>query len=278
MEKLIETIIWPITFLTAFVTGIIIFRKPLNSFFERALRLKFANVTLETEQLAEDVSERVLKKLRYGAYLDASEAFDKANAFIRDYLNGALEKEILLDIKITAVSMHYSWPIFVSNISTWLCEHHNCRVNLSILLVDASYLRELLIAPVPINWAEESEKRVEDLEQIVEDMSASEKERLNCAIRVFRGLPQYHGVVINSDVLFLGRTDWKFVDGKQPQLKVGQNRYRYFNRGTTEGEDRGSERVNLFLNWHRFHYDYSSKPVIEFQRGIKLPTWAPTGA
>jgi hypothetical protein len=246
-----------------------IFRKPLNSFFERALRLKFANVTLETERLAEDVSERVVKKLHYGAYLHASEAFEKANLFIREYLNNGVEEEILLYIKITAVSRHYSWPIFVSNISTWLCEHHNCRVNLSILLVDPSYLRELLIAAAPINWAEESEKRVKDLEQIVEDMSASEKERLNCAIRVFRGLPQYHGVVINNDELFLGRTDWKFVDGKQPQLKVGQNRYRYFNRGTTEGEDRGSERVNLFLNWHRFHYNHDSKPAIAFQRGIK---------
>lgn len=272
ITDILTIIIWPLTCLAA----LLIFRYPISSFLEKTHKLKIGDVTVSANEIAKEVTEQVTKnvtgiirELQYGEYLSRTQAFDKANVLVGKYLNNHPDNEIHLDIKITAVSMHYSWSAFVSNISVWLHDHTNCEIKLSVLLVDPAYINELPFAKAPINWADESQRRINDMEELVKDLSASQKERLCCAIKVYEGLPQYHGILINNDELFLGRTDWEFRADKQPQLTVGQNRYRYFNRATTQGEDRGSERVNLFLHWHKFHYDYNSKRVIEFIKGVE---------
>jgi hypothetical protein len=268
----LKVIVWPLTC----IVGLLIFRYPINSFLEKTHKLKIGELTVSASEIAKEVTDQVTKnvtgiirELQYGEYLSRTQAFDKANILVEEYLNNRPGNEIYLDIKITAVGMHYSWPAFVSNVSVWLQEHSSCKINLAILLVDPTYLNKLPFSKSPIDWADESERRIRDVKEMVNDLSTSQKERLSLAIKVYEGLPQYHGILINDDELFLGRTDWEFRAGKQPQLTVGQNRYRYFDRATTQGEDRGSERVNLFLHWHKFHYYYNSKAIIEYINGIE---------
>ncbi|MDP1548811.1 MAG: hypothetical protein Q8L97_01435 [Nitrosomonas sp.] len=266
--ELIKIAIWP----TVLIISFLIFRRPISSFIQNAQRFKFGDFTVNTtEAISDKVTKNVnnhvdeiIKVLQYGAYFSRSQAFERANMFVNDYLNNRPGGEVRLEIKITAVSMHYSWPAFVSNISDWLAEHTNCNINIAILLVDPTYINKLPFDKSPINWADESERRIKDMEELVKVLPESQKVRLNCSIRFFEGLPQYHGILINDDELFLGRTDWEYRPDQLPQLTVGQNRYRYFNRSTTEGEDRGSERVDLFLHWHKFYYEYSSQVVFNF--------------
>lgn len=175
-----------------------------------------------------------------------------------------------LDIKITAVGMAYSWNDFVDKIPGWLQENPNCKINLSILLVNPEYLDRLPIGKTPRDWAQESRNRILDMEKLVNCLTEEQKNNLSCVIKNYEEIPQYHGILINNDQLFLGRTDWKLDrPGRSPELTVGQNRYRYFNRNTTQEEDRGSERVGLFLNWHRYYCEYNSNKIIEFENGIK---------
>ena len=71
--------------------------------------------------------------------------------------------------------------------------------------------------------------------------------------RNYRNLPHWHGVLVNDEHLFLGRTDWKCPNGN-PELAVGQNKYRYYNTA----EERGEDRVKLFLNWHKYYTEFAS--------------------
>lgn len=274
--EIVKIIIWPLTL----VIILLIFQYPINSFLQNAVKFKLGTLTINTsDEIANKVSSQVrkdvnsyvddiLKVIQYGEYLSRSQAFEKANLLVENYFKHGFGDEIRLDIKITAVSMHYSWPAFVSNISDWLSRQNNCKIKLSILLVDPSYINKLPFDKSPINWADETERRINDMDELVKNLTDSQKLRLDCSIKFFDGLPQYHGILINDDELFLGRTDWEFRVDKPPQLTVGQNRYRYFNRRTTEGEDRGSERVNLFLHWHQFYYQYNSTMVKDYINGI----------
>lgn len=211
--------------------------------------------------------DEFIKKYTYGAYQKNSEAYNNASEWVSAYLSDRIDAK--LDIKITAVGMAYSWLGFLKKLPIWLKNNSSCQINVCILLVDPKHLEELPIAISPINWAEQSRARISDIEEMIDQLSKTEQERLCCTIKFYRELPQYHGILINNDQLFLGRTDWRFDNCPegQPELRVGQNRYRYFNRRTTQGADRGAERVDLFLHWHDFFSIYCSTPIFDFKNG-----------
>ena len=270
--EILKIIIWPITF----IVSLFIFRAAINSFIQKIAKLKFGNVFAQTAVVKEIIEMKdkigemssLILQIQYGTYLESTAAFAKARSLVDHLLETHPGSDpIHLDIKLTAVGMHYSWPAFLSNISRWVQKYQNCYFRLSILLVDPQYLKTLSFSRLPIDWAKESENRVTDLQNMIDALDSSKKERISFVFRVFQGLPQYHGLVINDEYLFLGRSDWTFNKDRPPELSVGQNRYRYFYKSKTDGDDRGSERVNLFLNWHKFYYDHNSRIVLECREG-----------
>jgi hypothetical protein len=82
------------------------------------------------------------------------------------------------------------------------------------------------------------------------------KGRLIFTARTYKNLPHWHGLLVNEEQLFQGRTNWHFIEQK-PTLTVGGNRYRYFNSLDAEG----TERIELFGNWHRYYFDFASQEV-----------------
>jgi hypothetical protein len=295
MTETIKVLAWPITIIVvsiAIVAIALLFKKAIIDWINRAqvIKAKLGNgntiefnafgqalvqkaveTTTDTikEEIKDEIKEGVFEALHYGSYMLNTEAFDKASKWLIDYLNSNLDKEITLDIKITAVGMTYSWPGFIEKIPAWLDQHNKCNINIEALLVSPDYLKRLPIADSPKDWADESRRRVIDFNKLVDGLPPQNRKRLSCAIKNYEAIPQYHGVLINNDRLFLGRTDWKYDNypQKKPELTVGQNRYRYFNRATTQGHDRGSERVDLFLHWHRFYWERHSKPVLAYKNG-----------
>jgi hypothetical protein len=254
--------------------------RPDRELLEEILKVTRNNAqTIIKDEIKEGVFEAISTSLHYGSYMSNADAFSIASKWIIDHLNSNLNEEVTLDIKVTVVGMAYSWPGFVDKIPAWLDQHNKCNINIEMLLVSPDYLRRLPIANSPKDWADESQRRVIDLNKLVDGLPPQNRKRLSCAIKTYEAIPQYHGILINNDQLFLGRTDWKYDNcpSKDPELTVGQNRYRYFNRATTQGHDRGSERVDLFLHWHRFYWHYQSETVLVFKNGeacedSKLPT------
>jgi hypothetical protein len=79
------------------------------------------------------------------------------------------------------------------------------------------------------------------------------------SVREFDNLPQWHGIMIDADVLFLGTTRWQFDRGI-PELTVGQNKYWRFTLGD---RFRGSDRIEQFNDWFNMY----SKEGREVQAG-----------
>ena len=104
------------------------------------------------------------------------------------------------------------------------------------------------------------------MKALIDSLSEEAKKRFSVEIRTYQSIPQYHGIIINNHRLFLGRTDWIF-DHEKPELTVGENRYRYFDSKTRIGDERGKERIDLFLHWHKFYWACYSKPVLVFKNG-----------
>ncbi|MEW5931161.1 MAG: hypothetical protein AB1941_27165 [Gemmatimonadota bacterium] len=83
-------------------------------------------------------------------------------------------------------------------------------------------------------------------------------------VREFDNLPQWHGIMIDGDVLFLGTTSWQFDRGV-PELKVGQNEYRRF---TLQDRFGGSHRIKHFDDWFSMY----SQEGREVQAGRGAPS------
>jgi hypothetical protein len=82
--------------------------------------------------------------------------------------------------------------------------------------------------------------------------------RLSIVAKVYKNIPHWHGYLVNNEYLFLGRADWDLSSHK-PKLSVGQNKYRYFDRTAIAG----SERIDLFSDWHRYYFEFCSKSIYE---------------
>ncbi|MDZ7969752.1 MAG: hypothetical protein RM368_33215 [Nostoc sp. DedSLP03] len=82
------------------------------------------------------------------------------------------------------------------------------------------------------------------------------RDRFSISARVYKNIPHWHGFLVNGEHLFLGRTDWDFSTNK-PKLSVGQNKYRYFNQSAVAG----SERIDLFSDWHKYYFEFASKSI-----------------
>jgi hypothetical protein len=64
-------------------------------------------------------------------------------------------------------------------------------------------------------------------------------------VEEYDNIPHWHGIMVDDDTLFLGRTNWR--TGVAPwKLTVGQNVYRQFFLQDRFG---GAERIEQFINW-----------------------------
>ncbi len=182
-------------------------------------------------------------------------AEDCINDFIaRQHKKG--HKNICIDIKLKTISMTYSWQGFVLPTIPHLLEKYpNLKINLSILMVAHEHLAELDLQDSDITWAENSKQRESDL-QIFCKHAANYQGRLSITAKKYRNLPYWHGVLVNNEQLFLGRTSWTF-NRPSPSLNGGQNNYRYYDRSSVDG----SARVELFNSWFQYFSNHSSEPV-----------------
>jgi hypothetical protein len=237
------------------------------------LDLNESEVKTIAKEAGKNAALTILKDMqRYGQYMSREQAFATASSWVDNYLEEHDREPVKIEITMMVVGMVYSWRGFLSKIPAWLNSHPTCTMDVCVLLADSEYLRKLPIATRTENkWAEESARRIIDIQNMVDSLKPNCKNRLKCIVKTYEMLPQYHGIVINRQHLYLGRTDWNFdvpignkpelTVGNKPELTVGQNRYRYFDLERNEGADKGKERVGLFLNWHKFFWEHFSKEI-----------------
>lgn len=188
-------------------------------------------------------------------YKNHTDAFAEAITLIDECLAGNQnnQPDEPLEIKFITISMTYSWDELIRDeIPTLLKKYGSARVKLDVVFVDHSHLKSLQLDRNDPNWEKVSEEKPAQFEGFAKD-HGDFGGRLKFSARTYRNIPHWHGVLVNGEYLFLGRTNWEFPNG-QPRLTIGQNKYRYYDNTDGAGDD-GKERVRLFKNWHKYYFE-----------------------
>lgn len=270
---MINNIYFAAPYLVVLTLGII-YRKPISDLITRLVRAKVSSSGVEVEtykqlgkltnqgqeitSIIREISKNIEEISHHEKpYTDYIEALQDTEKRIRECLeNDKSNSQNYIDIKILAVSMTFSWNFVAGKVPRILRDYANAHINIEILLVDSDYLESLQLEAYDINWALESKQRVMQIKNFINGLPDSWHHRFSISARVYKNIPHWHGFLVNSEYLFLGRTDWDFST-KKPKLSVGQNKYRYFNRSVFAG----SERIDLFSNWHKYYFEFASKSI-----------------
>jgi hypothetical protein len=254
--EVIKTIAWPLFFFLAFLTV----RKPVGRLVENITNaeykgLKFATVK-ELDETIQDLKE--IKKDLDDVYEheepfpNTEAAFTAAGNYIVAYLDKNKNRDsVTVELKMLTIAMTFSWPFVTERIPEILTKHPNAKINIKILVADPDFLGELDIDKENVNWKKKAVENINAIKKLVKDPSRHQN-RLSIELRLYRNLPHWHGLWINGNHLFLGRSDWKF-EKEKPQYTVGTNTYRHF----SDKETRGDARIKLFENWHRYYFDHA---------------------
>jgi hypothetical protein len=221
-------------------------------------KTKLEESRIEAEKLRSET--KGLQQSRH--YQNYRDAFQDIEKYIEEYLNDYLEhgiKEPLVDLKLIAVAMTFSWDFFiVTAIPRILRNFHTSKIKLDVLFVDYKHLNLAKTGKDGVNWGEISEIRLKEVREFA-SRCQDYNGRLVFTAKTYKNIPHWHGWLINDQHLFLGRTDWTF-DGKdnKPQLRVGQNEYRHFDGTSAEG----ARRIDLFQRWQKYYYEFASEPIV----------------
>jgi hypothetical protein len=222
---------------------------------------KIAVQSEEVSEILKSIDEKIEKisqqEKPYSNYSDALQDAEKCiMACLGDRKKCAMDRD-KIDIKIIAVSMTFSWGFVRDRIPMILKDYPDSYATIELAFVEHKYLESLNLENYDINWSEESKQRLKDVNSFNNGLPKQLTERLCITARLYKNLPHWHGLLIDNEYLFLGRTDWSF-SGDKPKLTVGQNKYRYFDRSSTIG----IERVELFKDWHKYYFQHASEALL----------------
>jgi hypothetical protein len=200
----------------------------------------------------------------YRRYHDASHAFSAARkrleeSFTHPHRGG---KTLTADLKLLAIAMTQSWSFVSHDLPAILQNHPKATIRIQVLLSDPDFLDSLQLDTDFDHWAERCRQNIDGLKHLMRHPICAEG-RLVIHLRIYRQIPQWHGLLVNKKHLFMGRTKWSF-ETPGPKLTVGQNFYR--------GYPGDSERVSLFETWHRYYFDFYSEEV------VLPPSGSPSGS
>lgn len=200
--------------------------------------------------------EKLETKLNSGKfYINYKRAFVDAEELILEYLQKHNSIDDVLEIRILAVGMTYSWKYLIADIPQLLDKNPKCRINIKLLYLDPNLLERLNLKHKKDEvWHEQSQSRKNDIERFIKDIQKFEG-RITITAKTYKSLPFWHGVLINNEHLFVGRTDWDLQDTR-PLLSVGQNRYRYYQK-----KQDNDYRVARFEHWHQYFFEFNSDMV-----------------
>jgi|694.fasta_scaffold146709_3 hypothetical protein len=254
-----------------------VYRGPIISLLSRITKAKLPGLELETsKQLGKiaDQSEEVADVLKSISaqiekiaqqekpYADYSDALRDAQRLIEDRLekkqnsrSSGIDRD-RIEIKIIAVSMTFSWPFIASKLPRILSSYPDSYADVQLAFVNPHYLEALGLEAYDIDFADEGRQRLKEIPAFCDGLASNIGERLQIKARMYKNLPHWHGILIDDEYLFLGRTDWTF-SFKKPKLTVGQNKYRYFDRSSSLG----IERIELFKSWQRYYIECASEAI-----------------
>jgi hypothetical protein len=167
--------------------------------------------------------------------------FHDAQGDMEKVLHDRLSANEHVLIRILAVTAQYSWKELLEANLTRLLELGDKRSTIDIEL--------LLVAP---EWLKAWDKsQISNIKRTIDGIRALRKAknsplasgRVKLKVMKYKNFPHWHGILVDHDQLFLGRTSW---EARTHALRSGQNIYRHYTIGD---HCDGEARIELFINW-----------------------------
>jgi hypothetical protein len=227
------------TFLTSFLS--------YNSEYKIVILFALAsNIVFLIFDLANTIKTRLdriesnLKEPEPPSYVD----FNEALVVIKGVLSDRLSRNRDVKIKILSVSAQFSWKALVDTAIPVLLKSNNYRnkISIEIGIVKPSVLRD---------WGQQQlENDASNTlkgEKIFKSRHRSDFENKSISLEIYQydNIPHWHGVLIDDDLLFMGRCKWELIDERY-HLLAGQIDYRQFRVDDRFG---GTTRIELVNNW-----------------------------
>ncbi len=210
--------------------------------------------------IAFDVQEKVVdlvNKNREGSF----DGFEKARDDITQTIISEYKrrKNKVIRIEAIGVSLVYTCNWLRSQLRELLKDNKDMKIQIEACMVSTEYLNKMVETGAmhwaePNDWCAEAEisyKYLKDLESSAEpDLGGLTVK----GVHLYEFIPQWHGLLINNNYLYLGRCewDWEMVgEGAEipPRLSIGQCLYRYYFADDKFG---GRARVELFKGWFKY--------------------------
>lgn len=171
------------------------------------------------------------------------ENYTSSQSLILNDIHSAFERGDDVTLDIIGVSARYSWRMVEDQLGPVIKKYDHRK-----LTVNVAVCTEEILGRWSLNsWTQDLKRTVSGMTEFGHiHHEAVEDGRLILRRYEFDTLPQWHGVLINSQILYMGRTEWLFHDDSPPTMKVGQCPYRKFEPTDRYG---GQPRIKMFSNW-----------------------------
>jgi hypothetical protein len=199
----------------------------------------FFDIHRELTQRLEAI-EKNLKEPNPPSFEDFAEASIEIDKIIKERLNA--NKNI--HIRVLGVSAQFSWKHLVEDKLTKFIEMGNHKQNIKIefVIVEPSALQKIN----QVKLMADTQRTIQGIELMNERYKNHIVDgRLTVDVFQYANIPHWHGVLIDTDVFFMGRCRWS-ISGANYELEVGTNEYRLFK---VNDRFKGTDRVNLCINW-----------------------------
>ncbi len=202
-------------------------------------------------QIADNVS-LLVSEIRFEGFEHCRDAlFDEIEHSIR-------KKKITRDphtrVRVVAVAMRYSSNFICDKIPELLQQYPTAKLRLHLCIAAPDFLRKKGLE----DWAAYADTTIEAIAQLQKrHKELFESGKLKLELHKYHNLSQWHGLLIDKDTLFLGRTHWVMKgedENRDAFLNVGQEVYRMFRWSDTRG---GKERIERFYSWYKYYKDYA---------------------
>jgi len=184
--------------------------------------------------------------------------FHEVHLPLKRLLLTLLEDSREVKIQVIAVAARYSWGFIEDRIEELIkAGDGKCRLSIDIAVVRD----EVLVNNRQFGWLERLRATRDGISRFRQRRHADLTSRtLSLNVFHYDNLPHWHGILVNGEYFYMGRTEWTFGSGSEyPELNVGEIEYRLFRKGDRFG---GSERIKRFENWldyYKFRSDYLEK-------------------
>lgn len=184
--------------------------------------------------------------------IDVPKNFLDARGSMHDYISESLRTNDYITIRVMSVAAHYSWDFLEKDIPILLAHApSHKRINLELEMVEPAHLQAFGLSDWKAKGKIICDRILEFINKANEPGGLISDGRLDITVYFYRNLPHWHGMLINSNYLFLGRTRWTpQPDMKIFDLSVGEQTYRLFASNDNFG---GSDRIALYSCWFDYY-------------------------